>query len=103
MKRFEELHVEDQNMLLLTLFTTFTAAGCKSVDELAERQGSTNLEVWQQICAEAGFDECRPWTNYPATEPLMNLPPSPGSDRPMSDKWQAVTEVFAKIARPRPN
>ena len=29
MKRFEELHVEDQNMLLLTLFTMFTAAGQK--------------------------------------------------------------------------
>jgi hypothetical protein len=101
MKRFEELHVEDQNMLLFTLFSMICAAACRSVDELAEQQGSTTLEVWQQICAEAGFDECRPWATYPT--PPTNLPPSPGSDRPMSEKWQAVTEVFAKIVRPRPN
>jgi hypothetical protein len=101
MKRFEELHVEDQNMLLFTLVSTIFAASCRSVDELAEQQGSTNLEVWQQICVEAGFDECQPWATYPS--PPKNLPPCPGSDRPMSEKWQAVANEFAKIVRPRPN
>jgi hypothetical protein len=46
MKRFEELHVEDQNMLLFTLFSMICAASCRSVDQLAEQQGTTNLEVW---------------------------------------------------------
>jgi hypothetical protein len=101
MKRFEELHVEDRNMLLFTLFSMICAASCRSVDELAEQQGSTNLEVWQQICAEAGFDECHPWADYPA--PPINLPPSPGSDRPMSEKWRKVSEIFEKLVRPRPN
>jgi hypothetical protein len=100
-KRFEELHVEDQNMLLFTLFSVFTAASCKGVDALAEKQGTTSLEVLATDLRGGRIRRVSPlgWVSG-APE---GLSASARQYRPMSDRWRAVTDIFAKIARPKPN
>jgi hypothetical protein len=76
MKRFEELHINDQNTLLVALLETITRGKGKSISEVAIAEGVTEQEFWRQICADVGFDECEPWQGFPV--PPTNLPPAPG-------------------------
>ena len=98
MKRFEQLHADDQVQILLATLEQITAESHTCIEELAEARGTTILKVWQQICAEAGLDECTPWEGFP--EIPKNLPEAPGDSRELPEIAQ---RLFAKIFPPKIN
>lgn len=98
MKRFEQLHIDDQNRILLAALEMVTGVEGKSITEIAQARGVTNRNVWREICADAGFDECHPWPGFP--ERPTNLPPAPGGDRELP---QSVQHLLDQIDRPKPH
>ena len=74
MKTFEQLHLDEQTQLLGQLMETLGDNDCYSVDELARRRDCSLREVWRDICADTGLDECEPWNGFPK---MPNLPEPP--------------------------
>jgi hypothetical protein len=99
MKRFEELHINDQNTLLVALLETITRGKGKSISEVAIAQGITEQEFWRQICADAGFDECEPWQGFPA--PPVDLPPAPGGERKLPEAAAEALEQWENLSPKR--
>jgi hypothetical protein len=65
MKRFEDLDIDDQNLLLIWLLHTVVATSSKTIGEVAQKRGNAADELWRDICAQAGLDACHPWQGYP--------------------------------------
>ena len=65
MKRFEDLHIEDQMRLALEALRMTTAGNCGTIETFAKENGLTVREFWRDICANEGFDECEPWKGFP--------------------------------------
>jgi hypothetical protein len=86
MKRFEQLHADDQLQLMIATLEIITAGSCNTVEELTEARGVTILDIWREICAEAGLDECTPWESFPA--PQTSLPTAPGDNRELPEAAQ---------------
>jgi hypothetical protein len=95
MKRFEQPHIHNQIQLLISELETITASPYNRIEELAEAQGVTALDVWREICAEAGLDECTPWEGFPAMP--TNLPDAPGGSRKLPE---AAQRLFEEMPRP---
>jgi hypothetical protein len=81
-KQFEQLHIEEQNQLLLSLLGLIADSGISSIARLAEKEGCSVRDVWREVCADADLDECEPWQGFPGFP--KHLPPAPGGDRPLS-------------------
>jgi len=79
MKRFEQLHFDEQNLLVIHLMKAFCENDCGSVEQLAHRHDCSVREVWRDICADTGLDECEPWEGYP--DPPWGWPPAEGQAR----------------------
>jgi hypothetical protein len=65
MKRFEDLPIDDQNLILIYMVHVIFATSSKTIGEVAQRRGSTTDELWRDICAQAALEECHPWQGYP--------------------------------------
>jgi hypothetical protein len=57
MRKFEDLAVDDQNRLLVALLYAMSKAHCKSIDELANKNGQSASDVWREVCIESGLDQ----------------------------------------------
>jgi hypothetical protein len=57
MRNFEDLSIDDQNRLLVALLYAMSKAHCKSIDELANKNGGSASDVWREVCIESGLDE----------------------------------------------
>jgi hypothetical protein len=64
MQKFEQLHITDQMVILARVIGMLADGGQKSFEELATAKEQTVLDVWRDICAEAGIDECVPWRGF---------------------------------------
>jgi hypothetical protein len=62
MKRFEQLHIEDQTRILTALIEFETD---NPIKQRTKEHGVTPADIWRDVCAEAGFDECIPWEGFP--------------------------------------
>ena len=51
MRKFEEL-VDDQIRLLVALLYAISKANCKSIDELANKNGRSASDVWREVCID---------------------------------------------------
>jgi hypothetical protein len=86
--KFEEIHIQDQIILMEKLMEMIVNEGCSRIAEFAEARGQTPFEVWPDVCAEAGLDECEPWTGYPDKAiSLETIRKSPGATRAMTGEW----------------
>jgi hypothetical protein len=86
--KLEQIHIQDQIILMLKLMEMIVNEGCSGIAELAKARGQTPFELWPDVCAEAGLDECEPWTGYPdKTLPLETIRKSPGATRTMTGHW----------------
>jgi hypothetical protein len=64
MKKFEQLHITDQMVILARVIGMLADGGHKSIEEIAKAREQTILDIWRDICAEAGIDECVPWRGF---------------------------------------
>ena len=70
MKSFGQLDARDQVLLITRLITKFADSGyldkCHgSVAEWARAAGMDAFEIWRDVCADVGLEECVPWPGYP--------------------------------------
>ena len=65
MKRFEDLDIDDQNLLLIYLVHCLVATSSRTISEVAQKRESAADELWRDICGKAGLDACHPWQGYP--------------------------------------
>jgi hypothetical protein len=65
MMRFEDLNIDDQNLLLIYLVHSLVATSSRTIGEAAQKRESATDELWRDICANAGLDPCHPWQGYP--------------------------------------
>jgi hypothetical protein len=54
MKKFEQLHLDKQNQLLIQVLETLGESNCSGIQELAQRRDCSVREVWRDICADTG-------------------------------------------------
>lgn len=57
MRKFEDLSVDDQKRLLVALLYAISNAHCKSIDDLANKNGQSASDVWREVCIDSGLDE----------------------------------------------
>jgi hypothetical protein len=97
-KRFEEMHVEEQAQLALEMLRMVFEANQPTIEKFAAACGVCPIEIWRQVCAECGFDECEPWEGYPAPPKRENWQHAPGANQPLPwhyEKLVAQAKVFA--------
>jgi len=96
MKRFADLPTNDQMVLMLAVFETLIGLGHKSIAEAVAAQDITADEWWRTICADEGFDECEPWSAFPAL-PRIQMPTGV-HDRPASNEISVrLVELLRKV------
>jgi hypothetical protein len=96
--KFEQMHVEDQFALTMKMMEMIAEGNCKSIHELADARGKDPRELWSEFCAEAGFDECEPWTGYPSNVPTLEaLSQSPGVERKLEGEYLKFWERYKAL------
>ena len=94
MIKFEQLHAEDATALLSKMVEIITSNGSRGIREFTQATGQTPLELWGDICAEAGLDECEPWDGYPDKAlALETIEKIPGFDTPLLDPADAMNKL----------
>ena len=101
MKRFDHLDARDQILLMTRLITKFADSGyldrCHgSVAEWARAAGLDAFDIWRDVCADVGLDECVPWPGYPKGP--KDLPAARGDHQPLPDK---IAKLLEQIETPR--
>lgn len=101
MKTFEQLDARDQILLMVRLVKKFADSGyldrCHgSVAEWARATGLDPFDIWRDVCADVGLDECVPWPGYPKGP--KDLPGSGGDDCQLPDR---VAYLLEQIEKPR--
>jgi hypothetical protein len=89
MKKFEQLHLEDQLRIALFMLQTIFGAKQGMIEQYAAATGQTVHEVWQMVCAEVGLDECEPWIGYPAG-PRKDSWSKAGADRELTPEYDRL-------------
>ncbi|MFZ3224945.1 MAG: hypothetical protein WB772_01065 [Xanthobacteraceae bacterium] len=97
MRKFEQLHAEDGLDLALEALRVMCEAKCPTLKRLIAKRGCTAAELWREICAERGYDECEPWQGWPEPPKRDFLKNAPGSDRPLCEHWQKLLDRFHEI------
>jgi hypothetical protein len=76
MKRFERLHLVEQNQLLIQLLEALGESKCSSIQELSQHRDCSVREAWRDICADTGLDQCEPWDGFPNLPKKLPKPPA---------------------------
>ena len=97
MLKFEQLHAEEGLDLALEALRLMCDARCNTLKRLIAKRDCTPRELWREICAERGYDECEPWQGWPAPPKRDFLKDAPGSDRPLPEHWQRLFDRFHEI------
>jgi hypothetical protein len=92
MQKFEQLHAEDQIDLTAEALRMMLDGKCHTLEQLITKRECTPAEVWREICAERGYDECEPWQGWPAGPKRDFMKNAPGADRSLPEHWQKLME-----------
>lgn len=92
MRKFEEINAEQGFDLALEALRVMCDARCPSLKRLIEKRGCTAAELWREICAERGYDECEPWRGWPDPPKRDFLQNAPGADQPLHPAWQKLLD-----------
>jgi hypothetical protein len=100
-KRFDQLDPRDQILLMTRLITKFADSGyldrCHgSVTEWARAARLDPFDIWREVCADVGLDECMPWPGYP--QGPKDFPAARGDRYLLPDQ---VAKILEQIERPR--
>ena len=101
MKSFGQLDPRDQVLLITRLITKFADSGyldrCHgSVAEWARAAGLDAFDIWRDVCADVGLDECVPWPGYPKGP--KDFPNACVDLQPLPDK---VAKLLEQIESPQ--
>ena len=101
MKKFEQLDARNQVLLMTRLITKFADSGHLdryhgSIAEWARAAGLDAFDIWRDVCADVGLDECVPWPGYPKGP--KDIAEARGDHPPLPEK---VARLLEKIERPR--
>ena len=58
------------------------------IELVAESRGQTLIQLWQDACADASYDECEPWEGFLAPPKKEDFANSPGGNRELPEEWQ---------------
>jgi len=94
MLKFDRLHAEDRIELAIEALRVMFDAKCHTIKQVIEKRGCTPRELWREICAERGYDECEPWNGWPAAPPRDFLNGAPGADRALPPHWQRLLDFW---------
>ena len=94
-KSFGQLDARDQVLLITRLITKFADSGyldrCHgSVAEWARAAGLDAFDIWRDVCADVGLDECAPWPGYPKGP--KDFPDARDDLQPLPDKVAKLLE-----------
>jgi hypothetical protein len=89
MKKFEELHCEDQLRIALELYRLMSEAQQLTIARFARVTDRTEREVWHDLLLDMGFDECEPWNGYPNGPKRESWNPA-GADRELSPAYDKL-------------
>jgi hypothetical protein len=100
MKKFDQLDARDQILLMTRLIAKFADSGyldrChRSVAEWARAAELDPFDIWRDVCADVGLDECVPWPGYPKGP--KDFPAACDDHHPLPDK---LTKLLEQIERP---
>ena len=101
MKSFGQLDARDQVLLITRLITKFTDSGYLdkshgSVAEWARAAGLDAFDIWRNVCADVGLDECEPWPGYPKGP--KDFPNARVDLQPLPDK---IAKLLEQIETPQ--
>lgn len=96
MKKFAELHANDGIELALEAARVMVDARCYTLAQVIAKRGCTPRDLWREICAGAGYDECEPWHNWPEPPKRDFLKNAPGVDRPAPERWQKLLDFWKR-------
>lgn len=99
MRRFEDIHATEQTDILLELLKFCADNNTNSVARAAADNDITVLELWQDICATCGYDECVPWRDYPAKPRPSAFFNAPGANQPPPDWLERLWKQLEPMAR----
>lgn len=91
MQKFEQLHAEDQIDLVVEALRLMFDGKCRTLEQLITKRERTVAELWREICAQRGYDECKPWLGWPTPPKRDFMKGAPGADRPLAkllEHWQ---------------
>lgn len=69
---------------------------CNTLKQLIAKSECTAAELWREICAERGYDECEPWLGWPVAPKRDFMKNAPGADRPVPDYWQKLMDQWQR-------
>jgi hypothetical protein len=98
MKRFEDLHIEDQMRLALEARRMMTAGNCGTIERFARENELTVREFWRDVCANEGFDECEPWNGFPEGPTMDSWNHASGGNRLLRPYYQKLFEAMRVLA-----
>lgn len=95
MKKFKQLDARDQISLSTRLIIKFLDSGYLdrrhgSVAKWVRAAGLNAFDIWRDVCADVGLDECVPWPGYPKGP--KDFPEARGNHRPLPDKIAKLLE-----------
>jgi hypothetical protein len=97
MQKFEQLHIEDQLDLALEALRLMFDGKCHTLEQLIAKRDCTPRELWREICAERGYDECEPWLGWAPPPKRDFMKGAPGADRPLPEHWQKLLEHWQRV------
>jgi len=92
MQKFEQLPAEVGFDIAVEALRVMLDGRCKTLEQLIEKRDCTPRELWREICADRGYDECEPWQGWPAGPKRDFMENAPGADRPLPDYWQKLLD-----------
>jgi hypothetical protein len=96
-KKFEQLHIEDQVRLVLEAMRMISAGKCGTIERFARENDFTPAEFWREVCAAEGFDECEPWAGFPAGPTHGSWNYDAGGARELPPHYQKLLEQMRAI------
>jgi hypothetical protein len=101
LKNFGQLDARDQVLLITRLITKFADSGyldiCHgSVAEWARAAGLDAFDIWRNVCADVGLEECEPWLGYPKGP--KDFPNARVDLQPLPDK---IAKLLKQIENPQ--
>ncbi len=83
--------------LALEALRMMTSGNCGTMETFAKENGLTVRELWRDICANEGFDECEPWNGFPEGPTTDSWNPASGGNRLLRPYYQKVFEQMRAL------
>lgn len=98
MRRFEQLHAEEQLDIVLELLRLCADGRTFSIAKLAADNDITPFELWADVVATVGHDAL-PWAGYPLKPKPEVFLNAPGAQQPPPEWLERLWEKIEPLTR----